>query len=255
MKFLDKKIYITLFLLIILLFECKVLAKDNEIQYTRENISNYFLGIISVNQDNNNEAFKYLKKVKSLKNEHSKFNTEFIRTLVLLEKFNQAFAFSKSIWNEDELFFEADLLLGLNFFIKKDYINAEKHFERLNEISQYNLFFKDFIGNVLMAWSKASQGDKEGSFKFIEKVPTSYGHLTKIQNSLLQCYFNTDKTQKYFEKLIQDENYNFSRYNFFLTNYLLFNNKIMEAKKVIKNSRKEYNSNLLIKQTENFFFK
>ena len=27
----------------------------------------------------------------------------------------------------------------------------------------------------------------------------------------------------------------------------------MEAKKVIENSRKEYNSNLLIKQTENFF--
>jgi tetratricopeptide (TPR) repeat protein len=33
----------------------------------------------------------------------------------------------------------------------------------------------------------------------------------------------------------------------------LFNNKTKEAKKVIGNSRKEYNSNLLIKQTENFF--
>ena len=50
---------------------------------------------------------------------------------------------------EDELFFEADLLLGLDFFIKKDYINAEKHFERLNKISRYNLFFEDFVGNTL----------------------------------------------------------------------------------------------------------
>ena len=77
--------------------ESKVFAKDSKIQYTREDISNYFLGIISANQDYNNEAFKHLKKVKSLKNRHSKFNIEFSRTLILLEKFNQAFAFSKSV--------------------------------------------------------------------------------------------------------------------------------------------------------------
>ena len=252
MKLLVKKIYITLFLLIILLFGSKVLAKDSKIQYTREDISNYFLGIISANQDYNNEAFKHLKKVKSLKNRHSKFNIEFSRTLILLEKFNQAFTFSKSVWNEDEFFFEADLLLGLDSFTKKNYINAEKYFERLNKISRYNLFFEDFIGNVLVAWSRASQGNKEDSFKFLEKVPKPYRHLIKIQNSLLQCYFDTDEAQKSFEELIQDNDYNFSRYNFFLTNYLLFKNKTVEAKKVIKKSRKKNNSNLLIKQTENF---
>ena len=87
MKFLIKKIYIILFLLIILLISSRVLARDSEVQYTRKNISNYFLGIISINQDNNNEAFEYLKKIKSIKNKHSQFNIEFIRTLILLEKF------------------------------------------------------------------------------------------------------------------------------------------------------------------------
>ena len=62
MKFLIKKIYIILFLLTILLFGLKVFAKDSNIEYARENISNYFLGIISVNQDYNNKAFKHLKK-------------------------------------------------------------------------------------------------------------------------------------------------------------------------------------------------
>ena len=57
---------------------------------------------------------------------------------------------------------------------------------------------------------------------------------------------------KSFEELIYDKDYNFSRYNFFLINYLLLNNKIKEVKKVIRNSRIEYNSNLLIKQTEDF---
>ena len=185
MKFLINKIYIILFLLALFLIQPEASARDNKIQYTRENISNYFFGIISANKDYNNRAFKHLKKVRSLKNRHSQFNIEFIRTLVLLDKFEQAFSFSRSVWLEDELFFEADLLLGLDFFIKKDYINAERYFERLNKISRYNFFFEDFVGNVLIAWSKASQGNQKESFKFLQKIPKSYHHLKKIQNIFL----------------------------------------------------------------------
>jgi len=255
MKFLINKIYIISLLLIIFLIEPTAFAKDKKIQYSSKNISNYFSGIVSVSKNYNNRAFKHLKKVQLLKNRHSQFNIEFIRTLVLIEKFDEAFAFSKNVWTEEEFFFEADLLLGLNFLIKEDYINAEKHFERLNKISRYNLFFKDFMGNVLIAWSKAAQNDKEDSFKYLEKIPNSYNQLTKIQNIFLQCYFDSKETNKLFEELIQSEDYNFSRYNFFLTNYLLHKNKTIEAKKTIQNARKKYNSNLLIKQAENFLYK
>jgi len=124
MKFLNKKIYIILFLLTILLVGSKLFAKESKIRYTKENISSYFSGIISVNQGNNNKAYDYLKKAKSLKNKHSKFNAEYIRTLILIEKFEQAFAFSKSLWTNDEFIFEIDLLLGLDYFINKDYVNA-----------------------------------------------------------------------------------------------------------------------------------
>ena len=94
MKFLIKKIYIILFLLI--LVQPRVFAKDNKILYTSENISNYFLGIVSAQNDYNEKAHKYLNKVRSLKNSHSKFNLEFIRTLILLEKMDKAYSFSKS---------------------------------------------------------------------------------------------------------------------------------------------------------------
>ena len=252
MKFLIKKIYIILFLLIILLTTTKIFARDSKIQYAEEDISNYFLGIISAKQSHNKEAFRYLKKVQSIKNRHSQFNVEFIRTIVLLEKFKQAFAFSKNIWSKDELFFETDLLLGLDSFIKKDYISAERHFERLNKISQYNLIFDNFFGNVLIAWTRAFQGNKVESFKFLEKIPSPYHHLKNIQNIFLQCYFDSNDTQKSLEELIENENYNFSRYNFFLVNYLLSKNKTIEAEKIIQNTRKKYSSNLLIRQTEFF---
>ena len=252
MKYFIKKIYSILFLVTILVSGTETFSKGSKIEYSEDNISNYFSGIISANQDYTSAAFKYLNKVQSLKNSHSNFNVQFIHTLILLEKFKQAFAFSKSIWRADELFFEADLLLGLESFINKDYLNAEKYFKRLNKISRYNLLFEDFLGNFLLAWSKASENNKKDSLKFHDKIPERYSNLKQIQNSFLQCYFDTSETQATFEHLIDDEDFTFSRYNFFLANYLLFKNKNIEAKKIISLSRKTYNSNLLIEQAENF---
>ncbi len=252
MRYFIKNIYFILLLITILFLDTETFGKDSKVKYSRNNISNYLSGIVSVNQDYTNAAFKYLNKVQSLKNDHSNFNVQFIRTLILLEKFNQAFAFSKDVWLEDEYFFETDLLLGLEFFIKNDYLNAEKHFERLNKISRYNLLFEGFLGNILIAWIKASENNKEDSFKFLDKVPERYHNLKKIQNSFLQCYFDTPKAQIAFEQLMNNEDSDFSRYNFFFANYLLFKNKNIEAEKVINLSRKTHKSNLLIKQTENF---
>jgi len=252
MRYFIKNIYFILLLITILFLDTETFGKDSKVKYSRNNISNYLSGIVSVNQDYTNAAFKYLNKVQSLKNDHSNFNVQFIRTLILLEKFEQAFAFSKDVWLEDEYFFETDLLLGLESFIKKDYLNAEKYFERLNKISRYNLLFEDFLGNILIAWIKASENNKEDSFKFLDKVPERYHNLKKIQNSFLQCYFDTSKAQIAFEQLMHNEDSDFSRYNFFFANYLLFKNKNIEAEKVINLSRKTHKSNLLIKQTENF---
>ena len=252
MRYFIKNIYFILLLITILFLDTETFGKNSKVKYSRNNISNYLSGIVSVNQDYTNAAFKYLNKVRSLKNDHSNFNVQFIRTLILLGKFEQAFAFSKDVWLEDEYFFETDLLLGLESFIKKDYLNAEKHFERLNKISRYNLLFDNFLGNILIAWIKASENNKEDSFKFLDKVPERYHNLKKIQNSFLQCYFDTSKTQIAFEQLMNNEDSDFSRYNFFFANYLLFKNKNIEAEKVINLSRKTHKSNLLIKQTENF---
>ena len=255
MKFLIKKIYNILFILSITLIASEIYAKESETQYTKENISNYFSGIVSANQNYNSDALKYLNKVKPLNNIHSNFNVKFIKTLILLEKFDEAFAFSKSLTNNNESFFYADLLLGLDYFLQKDYEKAENHFKKLNEISRYNFFFTDFFGNVLIAWSKASQGNEKDSLNFLNKVPKPYQHLKKIQNIFLQCYFDSDKTQNLFEELIEREDYNFSRYNFFLINYLLHQNENTNVKKIIQNARKKFSSNLLIKQTEIFLNK
>ena len=131
-----KKIYIILFFLI--LIQPEVFGRDNKVIYSKANISNYFLGIISAKNYEIEETHKYLKRVEMLKKHHSRYNIEFLSNLILLEKFDKALAFSESIWKKEELFFEADLLLGLNFFKNKDYQNSEKYFQRLNKITITN---------------------------------------------------------------------------------------------------------------------
>ena len=105
MKFFFKNIYIILFFLVAFLSPTYSLAKNNEAHYNKKNISNYFLGIVSVNNASDEKVFNYLNKVQLLKDKHTKFNIEFLRNLILLEKFDEAVSFSKKIWKEDEFFF------------------------------------------------------------------------------------------------------------------------------------------------------
>ena len=254
MKYFKKNIYLVFLYINISLISITVFDNNAKASYSKDDVSNYFSGIIALSQNNTTSGFKYLKKINSLKNVHYNYNIKFLRSLVLLNKFNEAFSFSKEVWDEEILYFDADLLLGLNYFIKKDYINAEKYFSRLNKFSKYNLFLDDFLGNVLLGWVKASKNDMEGALAYHEKIPDRYEKLKKIQNALLQCYFDTPQTANSFEQLIDNQEYS-SRYSFFLVNYLIHKNDNTTAKEIIQKGRKEYSSNLLIKQSEDFFKK
>jgi tetratricopeptide (TPR) repeat protein len=247
-----KKIYLILFFITILSFSSKIYAKDSKNEYFRENIVSYFSGTISFNNNNTKKAYEYLEKIENIKNNHTNYNIKYIHTLVLLKKFKQAFAFSKNLQKIDNTFFEADLLLGLEAFIEKDYINAQKYFARFNEPSQYNSIYINLLKSILLSWTHAAQNNKEKSFYYYNKINNQYYVLKKIQNTFLECYFDTPKVEESFQQLINDKNYIFSRYNFFLGNYLLHKNKKKKAKEIIYNSSKTYNSNVLLKQTKQF---
>ena len=244
-----KKIYLALFFMIILSFSTKIFAKGDENEYSRGSIVSYFSGIVSFNNNDTEKAYEYLKKIK---NNHINYNIKYIHTLVLLKKFKQVFAFSKNLQEGNNSFFEADLLLGLDSFIKEDYNKAQKYFERLSKDSQDNTIYRDLLKNTLLSWAYAAQNNKEKSFYYYNKINHQYYILKKIQNTFLECYFDTSKVEENYKQLIDDKNYVFSRYNFFLGNYLLHKNKNQKAKEIILRSSKSYNSNVLLKQTEKF---
>ena len=244
-----KNIYFTLFLITILFTSTKNFAKDNKNENTRESIVSYFSGTISFNNNNTEKAYEYLEKIES---NHINYNIKYIHTLVLLKKFKQAFVFSKSLQKKDNSFFEADLLLGLDSFLKEDYNKAQKYFERLNNPSEHNTTYVNLLENVLLSWTYAAQNNKEKSSYYYNKINNQYYAIKKIQNSFLQCYLDNPKAEDSFQALVNDKDYVFSRYNFFLGNYFLHKNEDQKAKEIIHRGSKSYNSNILLKQTEKF---
>jgi len=252
MKFYIKNIYLILIIIISFSNLDGAFGKETKTEYSRENISNYFSGTLSSKYSHYGNAYEYLDKIKDLSAKHDNYKVRFLNTLIQLRKFDEAFNFSEKIWRREELFFEVELIMGLNFFVKKNYSKAEMHFRRLGKISRYDIYSNAIFGNVLNAWVKASEKNKKDSFGYINKMPARYMHLKQIQDSFMKCYYDSEETGNSFIKLIESEDYNFSRYNFFLINYLLHKNRINEAKKIVKNSREKHNSNLIIKETENF---
>ena len=193
MKYFTKTINLIVVLIILLFTSVETFSKDTKFKYSKEDIANYFSGIVSLSKNNTTTGFKYLNKIQSLGKSNYNYNTHLLRSLILLEKFDEAFKFSKKIWQQDELFFEADLLIGINAFLEKDYNTAKKHFKRLNGISENNLLFDNFFGNILISWVNALENNPEESFEFFNRIPQRYSSLKNIQNSLLQCFFETQK--------------------------------------------------------------
>ena len=110
MKFFIKTIYLILVSSLFTLNITNSFSKDINIKYSKEEVFNYLSGAISLNQNNTKKSLEYFSKIKSLGETHSNYNIKFIRSLILLGKFKDAFVFAKNISREDEQLFEVNLL-------------------------------------------------------------------------------------------------------------------------------------------------
>ena len=94
----------------ILIFFCFLLnfnahSSNQKILYSRKNISNYFSGIISSNNNDNKLALKYFSKLGHLKNNHDRFNRKMVFTLVQTQKIPDLFLYLKTLTKKKFEFF------------------------------------------------------------------------------------------------------------------------------------------------------
>ena len=244
-----KKIFYKIFIFCIIFFYHSNLFPKNydTNSFNKKIVSNYFSALISSNNDHHN-SLKFFNSSIILKESHQLYLKKYQFSLVLNEKVPLAIKEIKQVDNKIfSNFFEAQLLLALEHIKKKDYEQALIY---INKLKKYNNLedFDHVIPNVLEEYVYLFINN-EISPKFEKK----FGNLSLINIAFQNCYLEKTNTSAFFDQVINSTDNDQSRYLFFYLNYLISQNNVIKAKKVV-DKIDPLASNLLITQAKEWIY-
>ena len=230
------------FALILLFYQSPLYSKNKTLNdFNSHQLSKYFSGIVAYDNNDNSQALKFFQSSKYLIKQHNSYLESYIYALVLEGKVQQAISeIRRNLTEDNSNFFEVHLLLALDSLKKKDYKKSKEHLRRSYKFinnDRLSLIIADTLKQYLYVFEENK----------ISKTKNKFGHISFISEVFQRCYLNDKNTKTYFNKLINAQNKNFSRYIFFYINYLIKNGEYDEAKN-ITDSLDYLNSSLLITQ-------
>ena len=231
------------FILIILLFYQNTLfTKSNSFEkIDSKNLSKYFSGIVAFGNKKNSEALDFFNSSKILINAHDPFLKRYVSSLVLENKVLQAIQIIKQNYeNENIDFFDSYLLLIIDSLKKNELDIAYEYISIANNFAEQDRFNLAILESL-----------KQYVYLFKEKKflddKKNFGRLSYISETFQKCYLDDPNTGRYFSKLINDPESDFTRYIYFYISYLVENGNLKEAK-VITDEIEFLNSTLLLSQ-------
>ena len=231
------------FILIVLLFYQNTLfTKSNSFEkIDSKNLSKYFSGIVAFGNKKNSEALDFFNSSKILINNHDPFLKRYVSSLVLENKVLQAIQIIKQNYeNENIDFFDSYLLLIIDSLKKNELDIAYEYISIANNFAEQDRFNLAILESL-----------KQYVYLFKEKKflddKKNFGRLSYISETFQKCYLDDPNTGRYFSKLINDPESDFTRYIYFYISYLVENGNINEAK-VITDEIEFLNSTLLLSQ-------
>ncbi|MDC1140199.1 hypothetical protein OAT04_04975 [Candidatus Pelagibacter sp.] len=233
------------FALILLFYQSPLYSKSKTLNdFNSRHLSNYFSGIVAYDNNDNSQALKFFKSSKYLIKKHNSYLENYINTLVLEGKVQQATNEIKQNLTENNTnFFEAHLVLALDSLKKKNYEKSKEHLQRTYEFIN-NDRLSLIIAETLKQYLYVFEQNK------ISKTKNKFGNFSFINEVFQRCYLNDKNTKTYFNQLVNSQNdADYSRYIFFYINYLLENDEYEEAK-YITNNLDYLNLSLLISQAK-----
>ena len=247
MKFFSFVFKLTLYTFIFLGISNSSYSKVLDFNQDAKNISNYFSGIISFDDFDYLNSKKFLNSLRESGKISKNFSSKYIQSLIGLEKYKEAYSYSRKLEKENLSNFESNLVQGLFEFKNKNYDKAKFYFDRLNPNFEHQLTFRP-LQISLKNWSDIAASNNKESIDLINSMPSEYGSFKHVQAAFAHCYFDTSSTEKEFNKIIKNEQTKFYRYNFFFANYLVRKGKHKEAENIVSLTSKKFPRNLLINQ-------
>ena len=177
--------------------------------FNQKYVSKYMSALISHGNQDNKRSIEYFNSSKKLINLHPNFLNNYIYSLVEYGKINQAIkAISQFDKSKSKISFEANIISITGEIKNKNFENAkQKILELENYQNQTNL--EIFIQNTLKSYLEVFVNKK------IETKSQNYGTLSLIALAFQEAYLESNYNSKYFLKLMNSEDGDYSRYLFF----------------------------------------
>ena len=242
---LNKLILQIFFLYIVLLTSS---SNSLEKYYRGDSVSNYFSGILSLQDNNYKKSYNFFKKLENFEDNHFEYSKSYLETLVNNSKINEAFKYSKKLQIKKMNFFQSDLVIISKYVKNKDFQKANNLLTAINKNNYTSL--EELMNSIILNWvqvEKFNLNYYEANEKF-KLISPQYENIKKINNIFLNCYFDTKNVEKEFQNLINDKTTDFSRYTFFYANYLIKKNLPKKASFVLNKELIKHPRNLLLNQ-------
>ena len=225
-----------------------VLAKSLDKFSTAEDISNYFSGVLSINDNQYEKSYSYLKSLNNLEDSHYNYSQYYHYSLVALGKIKDAVKYSKKLNDKKLDNFESNLINIIYYLEDKDFKNAFFYLKKIENKNQPGSI-QNLLFITLKTWLNFRNiTDIESGLDLIDAIPEKFKNIKNIQKVFAYCYFDSLKTEKMFKQLTSNSSINYSRYYFFYLNYLISKKKENTVKEVIKSSLNRYPNNLTLNQ-------
>ena len=215
-----------------------------QVDFNEKNVSGYFSGSVSLNNNDSSRALKFFNSSKNLKKTHKYFLENYIISMVLEGKVPNSISELKSTEKQKySNFFNLNLILILDDIKKNNFSQASLKLTNLKKFEQDGKL-EFVIYRTIKRYVELFQN------KEIKKSqPSELGNIGKINSAFEKCYVDEPDTENSFIEIINSEDGDFSRYLFFYVNYLISNEKIDLAKKQVLKVN-FLNSNLITAQTK-----
>jgi tetratricopeptide (TPR) repeat protein len=224
-------------------------TKDIDKFLNENDITNYFSGIVAINENQYQDSYYYLKDLNNLEQSHYNYSQYFQYSLITLKKFREAVNYSKKLEENKIDNFESNLISAVYYLKSQDQAKSSYYIEQLIDKSQPGTI-QNLVSSSLNSWVNIkNQPNLESSLKLLDSIPRNFENLKKIQKVFVYCYFDSNKTGNVFRELFANPNIDFSRYIFFYVNYLLKKDDTKEeAENILQDSLKQYPKNLILNQ-------
>mgnify|MGYP001315649474 FL=1 len=211
-----------------------------------DRVSDYFAGILSFNENEYDESYKFFRKLDGLESSHPDYSAKYLYSLVNSGNFREAFNYSKKLERQNVNIFESRLVLGV-YYLKYSKLDlAKENFQKAKETKRSVL--NDYVTNSLNNWSNLKSSNLNNSIIEINKIDERFENLKKIQNIFLNCYFDSSYTENLYKELVSNKKTDFSRYNYFYGSFMANSGKTNEAKQIVNSALKSYPRNLKLNQ-------